>query len=87
MNTQQYERMASGKGFVAALDQSGGSKFIAVAYTACFFPVYAVASGVQARVFNGLHQLFHFVGHHFGRRSKFTQASTAESIHAVKLSN
>ncbi|MFA6734741.1 MAG: class I fructose-bisphosphate aldolase, partial [Sphaerochaetaceae bacterium] len=25
MNMEQYERMRSGKGFIAALDQSGGS--------------------------------------------------------------
>ena len=50
MNHEQLERMSSGKGFIAALDQSGGST-----------PKALKAYGVDESAYNGEEEMFDLV--------------------------
>lgn len=73
MNTDQYERMASGKGFVAALDQSGGST-----------PGALTRYGIEPGSYSGDAEMFDLI-HSYRTRIITSSAFTGEKILAAIL--
>lgn len=73
MNTEQYQRMASGKGFVAALDQSGGST-----------PGALKRYGIEPGSYSGDAEMFDLI-HHFRTRIITSSAFSGEKILAAIL--
>ena len=73
MNTDQYQRMASGKGFVAALDQSGGST-----------PGALKRYGIESGSYSGDAEMFDLM-HAFRSRILTSSAFTGDKILAAIL--
>lgn len=73
MNRQQYDRMRSGRGFVAALDQSGGST-----------PKALRLYGVESDRYSGEDEMFALI-HQMRRRIMTDPAFTADRIIATIL--
>ena len=73
MNTEQYDRMAFGKGFVAALDQSGGST-----------PGALSNYGIEPDSYSGDSEMFNLI-HGFRTRIITSSAFNSEKVLAALL--
>ena len=71
MNTEQYDRMAFGKGFVAALDQSGGST-----------PGALSNYGIEPDSYSGDAEMFNLI-HGFRTRIITSSAFNSEKVLAA----